>query len=117
MPYLGLITMVLWVICLVDVICADEHRIRHLPKMMWVMIVLLIPLVGSVLWLVIGRPPGSLPGTARSTSAYPEHDRPNRHVAQYAEDDEEFLRRCRARAEEQRRIAREQQRRRDAEGS
>ncbi|MFE5706939.1 MULTISPECIES: hypothetical protein [Rhodococcus] len=32
MPYLGLIVLVLWVGCLVDVICAEDYRVRHLPS-------------------------------------------------------------------------------------
>lgn len=42
-------------------------------------------------------------------SAYPEYDRPGRFAATAAADDEEFLRRCRERAEEQRRRYRETQ--------
>lgn len=112
MPYLGLIVMVLWVFCLVDVIVADEHAVRNIPKIGWVIVVVLIPLLGSVLWLVAGRPAGGYGAPRRSvpTSAFPEYDRPGRHIAQDSETDEEFLRRCRERAEEQRRIGWEQRR-------
>lgn len=116
MPYLALIMLVLWVGCLIDVICADEHRVRHLPKIAWLIIVILLPLLGSVLWLLVGRPAGGsyLPRrTAGAGSSFPEYDRPGRQVAQQSESDEEFLRRCRERAEEQRRIGREQRRRED----
>lgn len=115
MPYLGLIVMVLWVVCLVDVIVADEYAVRNIPKVAWVIVVLLLPLVGSVLWLVAGRPDSGGPRRAVAHSAFPEYDRPGRHIAQTTADDEEFLRRCRERAEEQRRIAREQ-RRADSDG-
>lgn len=115
MPYLGLLVMVVWVLCLIDVIRADEHRVRNLPKMLWLMIVVILPLVGSLLWVLLGRP--DTEGWDRSTrSAFPEYDRPGRHVAQHSEADEEFLRRCRERAEQQRRVAREQQRRREGSG-
>lgn len=112
MPYLGLVVMILWIVCLVDVIVADEHAVRNIPKVGWVIVVLLLPLVGSVLWLVAGRPDS---GTARTShpaaaTGFPEYDRPGRHIAQTSADDEEFLRRCRERAEEQRRIGREQRR-------
>ncbi|QCQ91950.1 PLDc N-terminal domain-containing protein [Rhodococcus sp. SGAir0479] len=112
MPYLGLIVMVLWVFCLVDVIVADEYAVRNIPKVAWVVVVLLLPLVGSVLWLVVGRPEsGSAPARRPAQSTpFPEYERPGRHIAQTSADDEEFLRRCRERAEEQRRIAREQRR-------
>ena len=38
-PYLGLLIMLLWVFCLIDVITADEGGIRHLPKMVWLLLV------------------------------------------------------------------------------
>lgn len=112
MPYLGLIIMILWVFCLIDVITADDSSVRHLPKMVWLLFVIFIPLAGSIVWLAVGRPiGGGIWGGAgspqRSDSAYPEYDvRPGRAIATSQEADEEFLRQCRARAEEQRRKAR-----------
>ncbi|WP_430333482.1 PLD nuclease N-terminal domain-containing protein [Rhodococcus sp. ACT016] len=112
MPYLGLIVMILWIVCLVDVIVAEEYAVRNIPKVGWVIVVLLLPLIGSVLWLVAGRPEGGYAAPRRpvAPSTYPEYDRPGRHIAQDSMDDDEFLRRCRERAEEQRRIGREQRR-------
>lgn len=111
MPYLGLIIMVLWVFCLVDVITAEDGAVRHLPKMMWLLLVIFIPLAGSIVWLLVGRPVdgGIWGGSGRqgNNSAFPEYDaKPGRAVATDAEADAEFLRQCRARAEEQRRRAR-----------
>lgn len=113
MPYLGLIIMLLWVFCLIDVITADEGGIRHLPKMVWLLLVVFLPLAGSVAWLLAGRPIGGgiwggPGGGQRSNSPFPEYDaKPGRAVATNPEADEEFLRQCRARAEEQRRRARD----------
>ncbi|MBF0660023.1 PLD nuclease N-terminal domain-containing protein [Rhodococcus sp. (in: high G+C Gram-positive bacteria)] len=113
MPYFGLIVMIVWVACLIDVIRADEHEVRHLPKPLWLMVVILLPLVGSVLWLLVGRPDGvDRSRTQRPASAFPEYNRPGRQAGQQPETDEEFLRRCRERAEQQRRVAREQEKRR-----
>ncbi|MEU5842017.1 PLDc N-terminal domain-containing protein [Rhodococcus sp. NPDC047139] len=103
---------VLWVGCLVDVICSDEHRVRHLPKLLWLMIVLLLPLIGSLLWLVLGRPQGVV--DILSSKSTPQYPRPSRPVLA-PENDEDFQRRFRARVEEQRRLAQEQ--RRHDEGS
>lgn len=123
---LSVLTLVLWVYCLFDVITTDESRCRNAPKMLWVIVVLLAPLLGSLLWLIAGRPQTferDLPykgNTGSTGSAYPEYERPGRFVATNPDDDEEFLRRCRERAEEQRRKAAEQRRRveghRDEEG-
>ncbi|GGM37041.1 membrane protein [Longimycelium tulufanense] len=110
MPILGIVgvaLLVLWVFCLVDVITTSEWECRNLPKSAWLLIVLLVPSAGSVIWLIAGRPRPAPAGTTVSgaTSGYPEYDRPGRHVATDPEDDEEFLRRCRERAEAQRREA------------
>jgi hypothetical protein len=112
-PYLGLIVAVLWIFCLIDVITADEGGIRHLPKTVWLLLVVFLPLAGSVAWLVAGRPVGGGiwggPDAGRRPRAtrFPEYDvRPGRAVATNSESDEEFLRRCRERAQQQRDAAR-----------
>jgi hypothetical protein len=90
------------VFCLIDVIAMEEYRMRNLPKGAWLLIVLLVPTVGSIAWLVAGRPwpsAGAQPVT-RAQREFPEYDRPGRHVAANPDDDEAFLRQLRARAEE-----------------
>lgn len=105
---LGVAVFCLWIFCLVDVIVTDESLCRHLPKMVWLLVVLLLPLVGSILWLATGRPRVTTTRGYGPSSRFPEYDRPGRHVAASPDDDAEFLRRCRERAEEQRRRAKEQ---------
>ena len=114
---LGLVVLVLWVFSVVDVIVSDEGAIRHLPKVPWLLLVLLFPLAGSVAWLVAGRPrTASAPRACeRPAPDFPEYDRPGRAAATSPEDDEAFLRRVRERAEEQRR-AYEQRRRAEEAG-
>jgi len=111
----SLVTLALWIFCLVDVIGSDEGAIRHLPKIPWVLIVLFFPLVGGVAWFLAGRPvrrrrPAS--PYERPASGFPEYDRPGRAAGLTPESDEEFLRRVRERAEEQRRRAAEERLRR-----
>ena len=79
----GLLLFALWVFCLVDVIVADELRVRNLPKVFWVLIVLLLPDVGSILWLVAGRDWQSRtrPASSRISTTFPEYDRPGRQAA------------------------------------
>ncbi|MFI7130421.1 PLD nuclease N-terminal domain-containing protein [Nonomuraea sp. NPDC050153] len=100
---IGLATLVLWLYCLFDAITTPDVLCRNLPKILWVIVVLLFPLIGSVAWLVAGRPDRSQAVTR--PNAFPEHDRPDRPAATNPDDDEEFLRRLRERAEEQRRNA------------
>lgn len=100
---MGLVTLVLWLYCLFDVITTPDTLCRNLPKILWVVIVFLAPLVGSIVWLVAGRPER----TQRVTrpTVLPDLDRPGPQAATGPDDDEEFLRRIRERAEEQRRNA------------
>ncbi|WP_299446518.1 PLD nuclease N-terminal domain-containing protein [uncultured Phycicoccus sp.] len=53
-----LLSLALTVYCLVDAIQADEAGIRNLPKLLWILLIVLFPVVGPVAWLVAGRPAG-----------------------------------------------------------
>lgn len=109
MPYaaVGLITLALWVFCLIDIITCPETGVRHLPKGGWLVIVIFVPTIGALLWLLLGRPLHE--GPPRSTTRYSEYDRPGRYVPADAAADEEFLRGLRERAESQRAEARRQE--------
>ena len=115
---LGLLLLALDIYCLIDVITSDEDRVRNLPKIAWFLLILFFPLIGSIAWLAAGRPesgPRRPSAYQQSTAAYPEYDRPGRAAGVTPESDEEFLRRIRERAEEQRRKAAEDKKRREAE--
>jgi hypothetical protein len=47
--------LLLMIGALADIITRDPTRVQHLPKMAWIIIVILIPLVGSILWFVVGH--------------------------------------------------------------
>lgn len=108
----GLLVLVLWLYCLVDVIGAREESVRNLGKTVWLLLVLLFPLVGSIAWLVAGRPVAERPLTRSEGAApgFPEYERRGRFASADPEKDEEFLRKVRERAEEQRRRYEEQKR-------
>lgn len=99
---LSLMTLALWVYCLVEVVTADERRVRGLPKLGWLVVVILLPLIGSILWLAVGRPTGPAPRTSEVGEAFPEYDRPGRAEAQDPAKEAEFLAQVRSRAEQQR---------------
>jgi len=114
----GPLVLALWIFCVIHVIVSKDEDVRHLPKVGWLILVLLFPLVGSVAWLAAGRPTDAVrrPRTfEREAPSYPEYDRPGRAAGASAETDEDFLRRCRERAEEQRRKGREQRRQEEDE--
>ncbi|MFL6079611.1 MAG: PLD nuclease N-terminal domain-containing protein [Ornithinibacter sp.] len=52
----ALLSLALTVYCVIDAFQTDEADMRNLPKVAWVMIVLLLPVVGPVAWLLGGRP-------------------------------------------------------------
>ena len=101
----GLVTFALWIFCLVEVVQTPEGEMRNLSKTPWLLIVLFFPFAGSIAWIVAGRPEGQRRPRAyeREMPAYPEYDRPGRAAAIDPEKDDEFLRKVRERAEEQRR--------------
>ena len=103
---LSLILLAVWIFCIIDVITTDQSQMRNLPKMAWLLIVLLLPDIGSILWLVAGREwqtTGQPRGARGAGAAFPEYDRPGRAVPANPDDDEQFLRNVRERAEQQRR--------------
>lgn len=53
---LGLVILALWIYCIVDVITTDDSLVRNLPKLVWLLIVFFIPTIGSIVWLLLGRP-------------------------------------------------------------
>lgn len=55
MPFLSLLVVALMVFALVDIIRRDDAQVRFLPKLAWIIIVILLPLIGSILWFAIGR--------------------------------------------------------------
>lgn len=72
----GVIVFALWLFAVFDVIATDEVLVRNLPKGLWLLLVIFVPLVGSVAWLIMGRPlyAGWQPGGQTGP-------RPNRYVA------------------------------------
>lgn len=117
---LGVATFALWVFCLVDAIGAPADRIRNLPKVGWILLILFFPFVGSIAWLVAGRPEDRVSRRSpyeRETPHFPEYDRPGRAAATDPERDDDFLRQVRERAEAQRKAYEAQRKReRQAEG-
>jgi len=96
---LDLATLALLVYCLIDCIQTESALVRSLPKPLWLVLIVLLPLVGGIAWLVAGRPERTTtaatgrgpwpPSRARGASASPP-----RPLG--PDDDEEFLRQMKA---------------------
>ncbi|MDQ1037987.1 hypothetical protein QFZ75_004403 [Streptomyces sp. V3I8] len=50
-----LVPLALSIYAFIDCITTDEKDVRHIPKPIWAILVLLFPLVGSISWLIVGR--------------------------------------------------------------
>lgn len=51
----SLLVIALMVGAMVDIIRREDSQVRFLPKLAWLIIVILLPLIGSLLWFAIGR--------------------------------------------------------------
>jgi hypothetical protein len=52
----GLLLLGLWIWAIFDVISTDEAMMRNLPKFVWLFLVIMLPTIGAVAWIAIGRP-------------------------------------------------------------
>ena len=52
---LSIAYLALVIFALVDVITSNEGQIKHLPKIAWVILIVLLPLIGSIVWLIAGK--------------------------------------------------------------
>jgi hypothetical protein len=72
----SVVTLLLVVGALVDIITRSEWQVKHLPKMIWILLVVFLPLIGSILWFLIGReystPPGEIFTVRPTASEHPD---------------------------------------------
>lgn len=52
---LSLLVVALMVFALVDIIRRDDAQVKFMPKFVWLLLVILLPFIGSALWFGIGR--------------------------------------------------------------
>jgi hypothetical protein len=60
----GILTFALVLIALIDIITRDESLVRHLPKLTWVILVIFLPVIGSIVWFAVGHDWGEPRGEA-----------------------------------------------------
>ena len=88
------VTVVLEIFAAVDAILAERLRVRGLPKPVWIIVIIFLPLVGALLWFFVGRPrrASAMPGSPSSgPSGQGRRSGPPR--PQGPDDDADFLRR------------------------
>jgi hypothetical protein len=72
----ALAVLALWIYCILNVIATNEGLIRNLPKVVWLLVVIFVPTIGSIAWLLLGRPQKA--GFAPGDSSYQAEPRGNR---------------------------------------
>jgi hypothetical protein len=91
--------VVFMIYAVVDCALFDRLRIRGLSRGWWIVVILLVPVIGAVLWFVIGR--GRATRTTRSGGT--------RGAPVAPDDDTDFLKRLDRDAEQEERIRRLEQ--------
>jgi hypothetical protein len=93
---LFLIDLALLVVALIDCLSTDEHAVRNLPKVVWVLLILLFSPIGAIVWFVAGRPQNQHVGPAgdwRAGNGFPEYERrrPVTPADEWRREDEEMF--------------------------
>ena len=84
-----LLTIAVTVYAVVDCIQTDDAQVRGLPKLLWLLLILLFPIVGAIAWFIAGRPQRGTTGGGPSGRG-PSHRPP---PPRGPDDDPDFLRR------------------------
>ena len=86
--FLAAIAVILVVLALISCLSAERSGIRTLPRFVWVVLILLVPLLGPIAWFLAGRPVGARTGTGPAQSGPTGRPRPRPAAP---DDDPEFL--------------------------
>ena len=49
------VIFLLVLIALIDIITKTDDRVRYLPKIVWILLVIFLPVIGSIIWFAVGR--------------------------------------------------------------
>ena len=60
------IVILLMIFAVVDIAVLERNRVRFLPKLAWIVLVVVLPIVGPVIWFIVGR---GRPGEGYSVDA------------------------------------------------
>ena len=87
---------------LLDAVRTPAHEARTLPKWLWVLVTLLFPVVGPIMWLILGRPKAQ-PAAGTPCAGFGQRRGTPAPSVSSPDDDEEYLRWLKAKAERERR--------------
>ncbi|GAB2749473.1 PLD nuclease N-terminal domain-containing protein [Kitasatospora kifunensis] len=89
-----LIVLLLWVWAFIDCLTTPEQEVRHLPKVVWILLILIFGevLLGPIAWLLAGRRRGaSAPGRGTGSGPAPAQRQASFGRPLAPDDDPEFL--------------------------
>jgi cytochrome bd-type quinol oxidase subunit 2 len=72
----AIITLALMIFSIIDCSRTAENNIRSLPKWAWLVIIIFVPAIGSIAWIIAGRPKGNGRGR-RKRKIIPPDDNPD----------------------------------------
>lgn len=64
LPFILILALTIY--AFIDCLNTPEEEVKHLPKVVWVLIILLFTIVGPVVWLVAGKQRHAVPGSRSS---------------------------------------------------
>jgi Phospholipase_D-nuclease N-terminal len=50
------IGLILTILALISCLSAEEGEVRALPRLVWIFVILVVPVVGAIMYLSVGRP-------------------------------------------------------------
>jgi len=80
---LELVVIGITIYAVIDAIQTEDTSVQHLPKLVWIVLILLFSPIAAIAWLVVGRSRG--PQSGRPRPGYPSAPRG-------PDDDPDFLR-------------------------
>lgn len=117
----SLVTVVLMVLALVDVVRQPDNVVRNLPKIVWILLIVFIPLIGVTIWFLLGHEwkkgdgASFVPGGARTRRRRTKTTPPTIVVRPAPKSTEEQLADLEREEAHYARLAEEQRRRREGE--
>jgi hypothetical protein len=93
------IVILLMIFAVVDIAVLERGRLRFLPRLAWIVLAVVLPIVGPVIWFIVGR---GRPGENNAVS--PSSPTSGRMGPVAPDDDPDFLGRLHREQEQEERI-------------
>jgi hypothetical protein len=90
---IGLALLAFWLYCLLDAVTTPGTEVRTLPKVLWILVVVVFAGLGGLMWLLLGRPQRAMEAVQGRTGMVNSPDRrPRPEAPRGPDDDPDFIR-------------------------